>query len=328
MNKQHIKQHLERLTTANVLIVDESDLLANRIVSTDLYDSIVFDYATPYVQQFNELNIVELLTQLNLTIPWVIVTSNFMYYNGNNPRIIYYPIYFIDGIDKANGNRIEIWGPRLYNLSFMSYHLHWHRLLSLISLYKQKWFDTCLINLLPTAQMNTSQLQGYQNGIVWLNENELVLLDGLFKLAPLVADDTDDQLEIVHIQNRAFTQCYINMLTESDYCNLFITEKSIKPFLSGQFFAIIAHRGVYTHLQDLGFDLLLDYIDVRSTENARAHIDSVVQQISTLLPNIKQAWDNTYKRRKHNYELARSPALRNELCRELIEQLNKHKETI
>jgi len=214
----------------------------------------------------------------------------------------------------------------------MSYHLHWHRLLSLLALYKQTWFTTCLLNLLPIAQMNSSQLQGYQNGILLLTKDELLSLNELFKLAPIVADDTDDQREIVNIQNRAFTDCYINMFTESDYAKPFITEKSIKPFLSGQFTAVMAHKGVYTHLQDLGFDLFQEYINLEfniiDINDARNAINNVIDQISKLLPNIEQVWNDTYIRRKHNYELAISPALRSELCRELTEQLNKDKETI
>lgn len=332
MNKQHIKQHLERLTTKNVLIVDESDLLAGRIVSTHLYDIMIFDYATTYSRHIDELNLVESLTQLNLTMLWIIITSNFMYYKSNNPRVIYYPIYLIDGIDKCSWLVFDIQKSRPYNLSFLTYHLHWHRLLSLISLYKQKWFDTCLVNLLPINQMNTSQLQGYRSGALSLNSIEIETMNELFKLAPLIADTTDDQREIVNIQNRAFSHCYINMFTESDYCNLFITEKSIKPFLSGQFTAVMAHKGVYTHLQDLGFDLFQEYINLEfniiDINDARNAINNVIDQISKLLPNIEQVWNDTYIRRKHNYELAISSALRSELCRELTEQLNKDKETI
>jgi hypothetical protein len=333
MNKLHIKQHLDllNLTTKKILIVDNADLLTDNI-STDSYDSMIFDCATPYLGNVTELDIYVSLNKLNLPIDWAIITSNFTYYKSNIPKILYYPIYFIDGIDKGSYTTIDIWSQRLHNLSFLTYHLHWHRLLSLLALYKQKWFNTCLINLLPINQLNASQLQGYQNGIISLNLTELAELTELFKLTPLVADETDDQREIVNIQNRSFSDCYVNMFTESDYPREFITEKSIKPFLSGQFFAIIANNEIYTHLQELGFDLLLDYIDVRTVENTqgnlRNHIDITIKQISNLLPNIKQAWDDTYIRRKHNYELARSPALRNELCRELLEHLNKHKETI
>lgn len=337
MNKQHIKQHLAQmgqLATDNILIVDNDDLTAGKISAelTASYDIMIFDYSTTYRRYINELTVVDSLTQLNLSIPWLIITSNFTYYKSNNTKILYYPIYFIDGIDKGSYTTIDIRSQRLHNLSFLTYHLHWHRLLSLLALYKQKWFNTCLINLLPINQMNASQLQSYQHGIQSMPPDEISSLQDLFRLAPFVADDTDNQLEIANIQNRAFTHCYINMFTESDYCNLFITEKSIKPFLSGQFFAILAHTKMYEHLHELGFDLLNEYIDMQTIENTqdnlRNHIDTTINQISNLLPNIKQVWDDTYIRRKHNYELARSSALRNELCRELLEHLNKHKETI
>jgi hypothetical protein len=338
MNKEHINQHLCRLTAKKILVVDESDLLSNSISVelTDTYDIMVFDYATPYQRYVDEVKLFDQLTQLNLSIDWIIITSNFMYYHSDNSQIVYYPIYLIDGIDKAVEKNSwfnpNIQQPRRHNLSFLTYHLHWHRILSLISLYKQTWFNTCLINLLPIDKMNASQLQGYQAGILSLDSTELETMNELFKLAPLVADKTDDQREIVNVQNRAFTDCYINMFTESDYARPFITEKSIKPFLTGQFTAVLAHNGLYNHLRELGFDLLSDYInldfEIKNVSDVRLAINNVVDQIDKLLPNIEQAWKDTYTRRQHNYNLARSPALRSNLCQTLSEQLNKHTETV
>lgn len=144
----------------------------------------------------------------------------------------------------------------------------------------------------------------------------------MFKLAPLVADATDTQHEIVNLENRAFYDSYINVFTESDYPAPFATEKCVKPFLSGQFFAVVGCPDMYAHLKDLGFDLFDDYIPMPTHDNLRPVLDELITSIKNLLPNIHEAWNSTYERRLHNYELSRSSKLRNTLTDSLRIKLN------
>ena len=137
-------------------------------------------------------------------------------------------------------------------------------------------------------------------------------------MAPLVADRTDLKEEIVNIKNIAFSDAYINLLTESDYPNVFVTEKSIKPFLAGQFSAVIAHPKVYKHLEDLGFDLLSDYINLNmDTLDIRENIVNIMSQITSIKDNIEDLWNSSYSRRMHNYNLVRDPTLFNMLTHDL-----------
>jgi hypothetical protein len=194
----------------------------------------------------------------------------------------------------------------------------------LLALYRSLKFESCLINLPELNNLSSSQLQSLTNSVVYLTSEEQLLVDELFKLAPLVVDSTDRQIELVNIENKAFYNSYINIFTESDYGSTspYITEKSIKPFFSGQFFAVFGHPTSYAHLKELGFDLFEDYLPMPQHDEFRQNIKELIDMINELIPKIGVVWDNTYNRRLHNYTLARSPGLREKLCHHLRTYLN------
>jgi hypothetical protein len=144
----------------------------------------------------------------------------------------------------------------------------------------------------------------------------------MFESAPIVADANDSQIEIVSLENRAFSDSYINIFTESDYPRPFVTEKSVKPFLSGQFFAVFNEPSAYLHLKELGFDLFEDYLPMPQHVDFRQNVKELMGLIANLIPNLGQIWDATYPRRLHNYQLSRSAELRDRLCYELRTRLN------
>jgi len=337
---QHIQYHLDRITDKKVFIVTLFDLIPNYIhhypysdseLSVDLtyintctndYDVILIDYATNYVRWQFEEPMYRLLSQCTLPKPWFIVTSDFKYYNQQHSHIIYYPIYLIDGLDHGSNTEIEIKNQRSHNICFLTYHYHLHRILTMLELYTQTNFESCLINLPELNRLNNSQQQSLNNSFSYLTADEQQLVGEMFKLAPLVADPADLQENIVNLNNRAFNDSYINIFTESNYPKPFVTEKSVKPFLSGQFFAVLNHPTAYLHLKELGFDLFEDYLPMPQDEDIRQNIRELMNMINRLIPNIDSIWNDTYERRLHNYNLARSSKLRNNLCKQLQTQLN------
>jgi len=96
----------------------------------------------------------------------------------------------------------------------------------------------------------------------------------------------------------------------------------VKPFLSGQFFAVFNNPAAYQHLKDLGFDLFEDYLPMPQYDNFRQNIKELMESINNLIHKIDTVWDATYERRLHNYQLSRSAELRDRLCYELSRRLN------
>lgn len=340
MEKTHLHYHLDYFTTKTVLVISLNDLLHNYSVydytvqlsiniekllttlSQEKCDIVIFDNCTPYIRGIDDAALCSQLERYSLPVKWVIVTSDYAYANSTD-RIIYYPIYLIDGVDKGGWSTVDIVRSRSSAVGFLSYHLHAHRLMTMLALFKQPWFHACRINLPTVEQMTSSQLTAYETGITFLDTRERKELEHLFKFAPIKADSTDNQQEIVNIENLAFTDSYVNVFTESDFPRRFVTEKSVKPFLSGQFTAVIANASAYSHLEDLGFDLMQNYINLRiDSEDIRKNISHVINEISNLLPNINDAWEQSYESRLHNYNLARSSKFRDKLCANLRNWIN------
>jgi hypothetical protein len=289
---------------------------------SDEYDFILIDYATNYSRGGIEESIFNQLSQQSLPKPWAIITSDFKYFNQKHSHIVYYPIYLIDGLEKGSNTEIEIKNQRSHNICFLTYHYHWHRVLILLALYKDINFESCLINLPELDTLTESQTRSLEHLAVHLSNTEQQTVSDMFKIAPITADVTDAQLEIVNIENRAFSDSYINIFTESDYPKPFVTEKSVKPFLSGQFFAVFNNPDAYQHLKDLGFDLFEDYLPMPQHDNFRENIKELMESIANLIPKIGEVWESTYERRLRNYRLSRSAELKYRLCYELRRRLN------
>ena len=319
---EHLNWHLLALNhtcqIVDVLIPDDELVITG--------DKLIIDMSTLYLRDNKEKLVRERFRRLGLSIPWTIITSDVTYYGKNEPNIVYYPIYLIDGILKGRDTTINIKHNRQHLACFLTYHLHYHRLLMFIALHNQPWFNSCLVNLQEVSKMTSSQLQGYTNGCDSLTDDEKNQAIELLKLAPLVADTNDQQIEIVDINNKAFRDACVNIFTESDYPNgNFITEKSIKPFLSGQIPAVIAHPTVYKHLEELGFDMLNECINLNTdTLDIRYNIAHLMKEVDQLSTNIEEKWNNSYTQRLHNYNLARSPDLINNLTRDLRKWLELH----
>jgi hypothetical protein len=280
------------------------------------YDIIIFDDATPYLRNYDARDMYNNLIQLHLTKPWIIITSDFNYYKSAIKNIVYYPFHFLVGIYSARKTELDIKQLRKHYLGFLSFHNYEIRLITFLKLYQQKWFDKCLANYKPSHELTPRQLQVLQNSIAQLNESELNLLEKFNKQFPhgIVADSSTTGLDFVSIDNTANTDCYINLMIESEYNLPFITEKTIKPYLCGQFSAVLGNNFLYQHLQNLGIDTLQDYLEMQVwNSDPRQTIDTILNRLSDLIVNIEQSWIDTYPRRLDNYYYVRSDKFINKL---------------
>jgi hypothetical protein len=154
--------------------------------------------------------------------------------------------------------------------------------------------------------MDTDQSAVLNAAIAQLTPSELGTLGELSKVLPLVADHNDSH-EFISTRNLCYTDCYINAMVESDYDTPFLTEKSLKPYFSGQFSAVLGNNRIYDHLTDLGVDTMQDYLDLSTdTGDFGERVDQTLHKVSALLPNIEQVWHDTYERRLYNYNYVRS----------------------
>lgn len=333
---------LEEITSSTSKKIEIVDLNSNQFTSIEDWiqkessmlncDLILFEYSYRYTRSFDEIDLYTTINSANLKQQWIILTSNYQYYKSLIPQIVYYPVHVISVIeDYYNDFDVDIKSQRSNFLSFLSYHMHPHRLISLLKLYNQNWFDKCLINLVTPDMVADYQNDIFNASCQLLNSSETKLLAELIKLAPIIADTTETyhDVNLNSVNNSGYTDCYICMFTEADYPSSFITEKSIKPFLSGQLTAVIGNSTLPKHLKKLGFEIFEEYIDIGldtpdqpdGLDTLRNKLDILLNQLSNLLPIIDDIWNVTYLRRKHNYELVKDPNFLLQLKSNFIKQV-------
>ena len=106
--------------------------------------------------------------------------------------------------------------------------------------------------------------------------------------------DSDASWDVdISINHPAFTDCYINLVTETNVYNdtPMLSEKTFKPILAGQLFILLASPGAVQFLRDIGIDTFDDVID-HSYDNT-TDIRSRIQQISDQVDRLEQLDLNT-----------------------------------
>lgn len=292
-------------------------------------DLLVIDYATCYVRNDKEEDLCRSYANMKIQVPWILLTSNFEYYKTDNENIVYYPVHLIQCIIENKDSHVDIRRKRNFDVGFVNGNLHNIRIMLALELFKYEWFSKCRINFPDVTRLDKTQKNVYLNTVSHMNDSEKKLLSEFVKQLPLDADPTEG-LDNVGLKaaynlngNAGFVDCYVNAMVESEWNLPYITEKSIKPFLAGQFSAVLANVGVYSHLEDLGFDIMDSYINLKTQGDMHSSISDMCKQIDMLLQNIEPAWEDSYTRRLANYQLAKSDELLNKLQKKLFDIIAK-----
>ncbi len=118
------------------------------------------------------------------------------------------------------------------------------------------------------------------------------------------------------ITHNAYTQCYCNIVTESEceeypyYNNInlpIVSEKSYKPLIAGQIPIMLAARGHIAYFKELGFEMMEDLLPVNyDIMNVIQKIESIVMIVSKGKEFIEDFYFTHLKEIQHNYELINS----------------------
>ena len=320
-----LHSQLQGLTSKDVSIVPHDFNPSEVRMDCDL---LIIDYATSYSRNDCELDLCNRYHEMGIKTPWVLATSNFQYYHSDRAEIVYYPAHLIQCLIENKDNHVNIHDKRNFSVGFVNGNLHNVRIMLALEMFKYSWFPNCKINFPNVSLLSDSQSDVFESTVAEMNDTERELLSEFVKILPLVADPTEtldfEGLKFAYYLNgnAGFTDCYVNTMIESEWNLPFITEKSIKPFLSGQFNAVLANVGVYSHLEELGFDMMDSYINLRTQGDTRQSLTDMFKQVDLLLGNIESAWEETYNRRLANYQLAKSDALLNKLQKALFDIIN------
>ena len=128
------------------------------------------------------------------------------------------------------------------------------------------------------------------------------------------------------IKHPAFTDAYINIISEHLYQLPFLTEKTVKPLASEQLFLMAGPVGAIKHIEDLGFDVFRDYIDHEYYDNEsdwQLRLTKMLKIASDLYQqDIHAISSATELRRKQNCIHLTSDIFRAKLLKPLIEWID------
>lgn len=193
--------------------------------------------------------------------------------NHKLPNLKFYPFYYYkskDWFTKTYQINIDN-NCKTYDFSCLNMSAHPHRIVN--------WL---LIKDLPNSLITFHNDEKFNGNNIELTDDEQLLWDQLKKDLP----DRQYGPKLDDISNPAYTDSYINLVTETTVCaRVFITEKTWKPIASGQLFLILGNPGTIEHLRNVGIDCFDDIIDhsYDSVADHRERIFKVRQSLDKLL---------------------------------------------
>jgi hypothetical protein len=144
------------------------------------------------------------------------------------------------------------------------------------------------------------------------------------KYSKMTESNIQDWNELHDPNYAAFTDTYLNIITESTYFHSFYTEKTAKPLVSEQLFVMVGGSKSISNLKELGFNCFDPLIDsgYDSIENWIERVDCVLKVLDTIYFDNEDIYFHYQKERKYNKEYFLSDSFRNK-CLDQVRDLLK-----
>ena len=238
-----------------------------------------------------------------LGINFVMLTHDITQHKSRS-KLLYYPVLY-HWVRYRFQRRPTTDLRKKYKLSCLNGTLRWHRVYNYFLLKSRADFDNYLCTLHVQPELDDPQEMQIRTDLSdeivqqWeLIKNQLPLRDQLGQ-ENKIRDDWD-------ITHPACTDSYINLVTETDMSNAFVTEKTWKPVASAQLFLIVGHRNAVAHLRSLGVDTFDDIVNHNYYDNEpnwQIRIQKIHKVLDDLLSqDIESIYKNTQQRRIANAE--------------------------
>jgi hypothetical protein len=134
-------------------------------------------------------------------------------------------------------------------------------------------------------------------------------------------DDIWDFTNLInHNLHPAFSNSYLNIITETSYELICLSEKTFKPLISGQLFTFSSAPYSLAALKELGFETFDNIInsDYDSKLNMYDRVDYMINEITSLYQNIESLYFENKEKIRFNQEYAMSHELERTLVNSLV----------
>jgi hypothetical protein len=187
-------------------------------------------------------------------------------------QIVYYPYWYHrakNNFFSRNTYQKNIESiSKTYKISSLNGNPRWHRIYNYLLLRDKKYFNEFLFDMhLPNVSDHKMMLD-------WSKPANHTIPENLLEQWYSIKDNFTDRNDIISniridadIHHPAFSDSYINLVSETTVDGLFVSEKTWKPIASGQLFLIIGGRSTVAYLKDFGVDVFDDVIDHKYYDN-------------------------------------------------------------
>jgi len=251
---------------------------------------------------------------LPITDNFCILSGDLNYLKNPDTHIIYYPTFYIEIIEQAAHPISIVKNPiRQWKVSCLNGRSRIHRVENFVKLKRKSAFQDILFSMHQEFDLDHELRESQSN----FCDNSILKDFSSIQQSLSIRTDNND-LTSAH---PAYTNSYVNLVTETSISNnqVFLTEKSFKPFTSGQFALWVASPGTVTHLRNLGFDVFDDIIDhsYDLVDDWHKRIDLVHSQVDRLITlDLEKIFNQTEERRIHNQEFLYSDTLHNKMLQQ------------
>jgi hypothetical protein len=204
-----------------------------------------------------------------------------------------------------------------------------HRLGILIRLFYSDYYCKCLASITKTTRIGDGipasaeyVARDINNFSSKYNDQQIL---NFYSTLPWVCKN-EENFRISFWQHDAYVNSYVNIVTEHDFESKFLSEKSIKPFLTEQIAIFVAGPSTVQLLRELGIDTFDDVIDHNyyDTElDPSIRIDKIHELLNKMSTwNWEEIYAQTEHRRKANRHYLLSGKLLTEFKQKLVESMN------
>lgn len=236
-----------------------------------------------------------------ITNDFVVLSGNAKYFLNPKKHVCYMPYWYL--MQKIQNDHIPATNSvRAYAISSLNGKSKYHRIENFIKLREKPYFNKMLFTMnnnfnLEECRLET-QIEFWNNDII--DKFQLLL--------------TSEELKQEHyqdhsIQHPAYTDAYVNYVTETSIrtSEIFCSEKTWKPVMSGQFGIWLSNPGHVAFLRAIGLDMF-DNVFAGHAYDCEPDLNQRIDQIHTLIDRIMatdltSVYQDTVARRQANMDL-------------------------
>ena len=246
---------------------------------------------------------------LKITNDFVVLSGNARHFLNPKKHICYMPYWFL--MQKSGNDPIlAMDSARPYTISSLNGKSKYHRIENFIKLREKSYFNKILFGMHNNFDFDEckleTQIEFWNNDIV---DRFKLLLDS----KELQQGHTNDHSTF----HPAYTDSYVNYVTETSIrtSEIFCSEKTWKPFMSGQFGIWLSNPGHVEFLRAIGLDVFDDVFGGHaydSEPNLSKRIDMIHKLLDSIMSiDLTPIYQSTLARRQANVDQLYSDAFEN-----------------